>query len=141
MKYLRLLVAICLLASWIIVGYIIIGSRTKSTSAPVTTTSASEASATPTSTTTTTSASTTTTSLTAAAVASHNSTSDCYLIINNKVYDVTSYLSQHPGGARTITPYCGKEATNAFDTKDQGQPHSAMAEQLLKDYYIADLTN
>lgn len=77
--------------------------------------------------------------LTAQEAAKHNSASDCWLIINNKVYDVSSYLSFHPGNPDTITPYCGKEATNAFDTKNQGKPHSQQAGNLLTQYYLGDL--
>lgn len=35
-------------------------------------------------------------------IAKHNSVNDCWLLINNKVYNVTNYLGQHPGGASTI---------------------------------------
>lgn len=73
-------------------------------------------------------------------VAKHSSPSDCWIIVKNKIYDVTSYLSdQHPGGAETITPYCGKEATNAFETKDAGSPHSNAAWSMLDAYYVGDL--
>ncbi len=37
----------------------------------------------------------------------HNSKSDCWIVYNNKVYDITSYLPRHPGGPSTITPTCG----------------------------------
>ena len=81
-----------------------------------------------------------TTSYTTATIAQHNSESSCWLIINNKVYDVTSFLSEHPGGASTILPFCGKEATHAFDTKDQsGGGHSSEATNLLQDYLIGSL--
>ncbi|PWB38675.1 MAG: hypothetical protein C3F02_03110 [Parcubacteria group bacterium] len=76
--------------------------------------------------------------LDAAAVARHNFVRDCWLIINSKVYNVTNYLSAHPGGVATITPYCGQEATRAFDTRDQGRPHSNYANSLLVNYYIGD---
>jgi len=74
-----------------------------------------------------------------AEIAKHNNPSDCWLLINNKVYDVTSFLGAHPGGAGTITPYCGKEATQAFETKDIGRPHSSRAASMLNDYYVGDL--
>lgn len=72
-------------------------------------------------------------------ISQHNLRTDCWLIINNKVYNVTGYLSIHPGGVGTITPYCGKEATQAFNTKDIGRPHSTSANSLLADYYIGNL--
>ena len=72
-------------------------------------------------------------------ISKHNSGSDCWLLINNKVYDVTSSISSHPGGAGPILTYCGKEATNAFNTKDVGRPHSSNANAMLAQYYIGDL--
>ena len=45
--------------------------------------------------------------LSAAEVAKHNSSSDCWLIIENKVYDVSDYVNSHPAGRATITPHCG----------------------------------
>jgi cytochrome b involved in lipid metabolism len=79
--------------------------------------------------------------LSAAEVAKHSTTSDCWLIISNKVYDVTNYFRLHPGGASTITPYCGKDGTKAFETKDLGsaRDHSSSAYALLQDYYLGDL--
>lgn len=73
-------------------------------------------------------------------IAKHNSVNDCWLLINGKVYNVTSYLGAHPGGVATIAAYCGKEATQAFDTKGGiGQAHSGSANALLANYYIGDL--
>ena len=31
-------------------------------------------------------------------VLEHNSASDCWIIINKKVYNVTSWIPRHPGG-------------------------------------------
>jgi cytochrome b involved in lipid metabolism len=76
-------------------------------------------------------------------VAKHNTPTNCWLIINNKIYDVSQYLefNLHPGENATITPYCGKEATMAFDTKDRSNPrtHSTNANSMLADYYVGDL--
>jgi hypothetical protein len=35
---------------------------------------------------------------TLADVAKHNSATDCWMVINDKVYDVTSFIDEHPGG-------------------------------------------
>jgi cytochrome b involved in lipid metabolism len=74
-------------------------------------------------------------------VASHNKSDDCWIIINQKVYDVGKFLSEHPGGASTILPYCGKEATKAFDTQDRGSgsSHSTNANNMLADYLVGSI--
>ena len=74
-------------------------------------------------------------------VAAHDTISDCWLIINNKVYSVGNFLAEHPGGASTIIPYCGKEATRAFDTQDRGSNggHSSSATQMLNDYLVGSI--
>jgi hypothetical protein len=78
--------------------------------------------------------------LTPAEIAKHNTQSDCWLIINGKVYDVTTYLRQHPGGVAEITQTCGADGTHLFETKDgRGNNHSAYAYQLLSQYYVGDL--
>jgi len=73
--------------------------------------------------------------LSAAEVAKHNSSSDCWLIIENKVYDVSKYLGSHPGGRAVIIPYCGKEATHAFEAIN----HSSVALSHLDSIYVGDL--
>ena len=48
-------------------------------------------------------------------VAKHAIESDCWIVINNNVYDTTNYLVIHPGGASAISPYCGGDATTAYE--------------------------
>ena len=67
-------------------------------------------------------------------IAKHNTRSDCYLIINNNVYDVSDYISYHPGGSRTITSRCGKEVTSIF-----ARIHSNRAWDLLKKYKVGTI--
>lgn len=57
----------------------------------------------------------------------HNTENDCWIVINNDVYDVTNYMNTHPGGTGQIIPYCGKDATNAFDTQGGQGSHSQQA--------------
>ena len=54
---------------------------------------------------------------TKADVAKHNTSTDCWIILNtNEVYNVTAFLSIHPAGSAPITPYCGADATTAFNS-------------------------
>lgn len=76
--------------------------------------------------------------LTINTVSKHNSANDCWLIIDNKVYNVTNYINLHPAGPETIIPYCGGDATVAFDTKNGKGPHSQNAQNMLNNYYIGN---
>jgi cytochrome b involved in lipid metabolism len=68
-----------------------------------------------------------------AMVGRHNSNQDCWLIIHGNIYNVTTFINVHPGGVRAIANFCGNDATAAFD----GLPHSAFANNLLKNFAIA----
>lgn len=73
-------------------------------------------------------------------VSKHNSKSDCWIIIEGKVYDVTNYLADHPGGENQIISYCGKNATDAFKTKgERKENHSNSAKLILENYLIGPL--
>lgn len=80
-----------------------------------------------------------TTVLTPEEVSKHNNSNDCWIRIENKVYVVSDFLSRHPGGGGLITPYCGKDATQPFLTKDGRGSHSAEAFRLLGFIYIGDV--
>ena len=45
----------------------------------------------------------------------HSTRDDCWCAIHGKVYNVTSFLDDHPGGANIMVKYAGKDATQAFD--------------------------
>ncbi|CAK7198834.1 hypothetical protein SEUCBS139899_001501 [Sporothrix eucalyptigena] len=53
--------------------------------------------------------------LSAADVAVHNSRSSCWVIVAGRVYDVTDFLDEHPGGAQSILRFAGRDATEEFD--------------------------
>jgi len=74
-------------------------------------------------------------SFTLTEISKHNLKNDCYLIINNNVYDVSSYINYHPAGSRTITSRCGKEVTGIF-----ARIHSNRAWDLLKRYKIGTIS-
>ncbi len=54
------------------------------------------------------------TGLTMAAVATHNSASSCWTVIDKNVYDLTAWISVHPGGATPIKGLCGIDGTAQF---------------------------
>ena len=72
-------------------------------------------------------------------VAAHSSAEDCWMAIGGEVYELTAYLPQHPTRPSVIVPWCGKEATHAYNTKNSGRPHSSYATGLLKQYRIGAL--
>jgi len=76
----------------------------------------------------------TATELTLATVAKHNTKNDCWLVINNKVYDVDSYINKHPGGAQKILDNCGKEVGGLF-----AAIHSKRAWDLLAKYLVGNV--
>lgn len=71
--------------------------------------------------------------LTVAEVAKHNSAKDCWSVVNGNVYDLTSYISSHPGGSGAIQSLCGKDGTQAFANQhgSAGRPNSTLAAFLL----------
>ncbi len=70
---------------------------------------------------------------TEATVAKHSSESSCWSIVDGYVYDLTAWVSQHPGGRSTILPMCGTDGSSAFHgyhgTKQN--PANALAEYKL----------
>lgn len=48
-------------------------------------------------------------------MAKHNTRESCWVILYDHVYDVTNFLSEHPGGAKIILKLAGKDATEDYD--------------------------
>jgi cytochrome b involved in lipid metabolism len=42
-----------------------------------------------------------------AEVAKHSGKNDCWIVLDSKAYDVTNFLSEHPGGAPIILKNAG----------------------------------
>jgi cytochrome b involved in lipid metabolism len=55
----------------------------------------------------------------------HNSKVSCWSVIGGKVYDLTSWISKHPGGEGAILSICGKDGTYAFENQHGGQEKPA----------------
>lgn len=48
-------------------------------------------------------------------VAKHTSPESCWVVLYGNVYDVTNFLSEHPGGSKIILKLAGKDATEEYD--------------------------
>lgn len=77
--------------------------------------------------------------ITLAEVASHSSATDCWMAVEGIVYDVTEYVSSHPGGAQ-ILQGCGTDATAIFnDRPGPSGAHSQSARAILREFEIGPL--
>ena len=72
-------------------------------------------------------------------IAPHNSEQDCWILVDGSVYNVTSFIPQHPGGSETILSVCGKDATTAFQTRNGRGPHPPSAKAELSQFLIGTL--
>lgn len=75
--------------------------------------------------TTTTPPATTTGGITLATIAKHNSRSSCWSAINGSVYDLTSWVPNHPGGEQTILSLCGIDGSNGYNGQHGGSSKPA----------------
>ncbi|KAF8915236.1 cytochrome b5-like heme/steroid binding domain-containing protein [Mucidula mucida] len=65
---------------------------------------------------------------------SHSTKDDIWLLISGKVYDVTKFLDEHPGGDEVILAEASQDATEGFE--DVG--HSDEARALLPGLLVGD---
>jgi len=68
-------------------------------------------------------------------VSEHSSHNDGWMVIYDRVYDVTNFLREHPGGEEVMAEYLGYDATFAF----RGVGHSEDAVEMLEEFLIGIL--
>jgi len=59
---------------------------------------------------------------------------DLWVLVEGKVYDLSTFYKKHPGGYDIIEQYAGKDATEVF--KDAGHPQSAKKE--MEQYLVGN---
>lgn len=66
----------------------------------------------------------------------HNNENDCWVsVYHRKIYNVTDFLDEHPGGAEYILEHAGRDITDILKDKDVHE-HSESAYEILDDNYL-----
>ncbi|KAJ5786510.1 Cytochrome b5 [Penicillium pulvis] len=68
-------------------------------------------------------------------VQKHNKADDLWIVLHNKIYDITKYIEDHPGGSAILIEVAGTDATEAFEETG----HSDEARDELARYHVGDL--
>lgn len=70
-------------------------------------------------------------------VAAHATETDCWTVVNDTVYDITSLIATHP--TPNVTLGCGIDGTGLFvGTDPEGKDHSEEAQAKMVEYEIGE---
>lgn len=67
-------------------------------------------------------------------VSRHNQASDLWIALHGKVYDVTKFLKEHPGGEEVLLNLAGQDATKCFDDIGHSQVMTTFYQNPRKDF-------
>lgn len=70
-------------------------------------------------------------------VQQHASLDDCWMVIFDKVYNITDFVYEHPGGDYILLEYAGRDATHPF----LSSRHGSSAYKMLDKYWIGILVD
>uniref|UniRef100_A0A8B9CQZ8 Cytochrome b5 n=1 Tax=Anser brachyrhynchus TaxID=132585 RepID=A0A8B9CQZ8_9AVES len=65
----------------------------------------------------------------------HNTSQSTWIILHHRIYDVTKFLDEHPGGEEVLREQAGGDATENFE--DVG--HSTDARTLSESFIVGEL--
>lgn len=68
-------------------------------------------------------------------VAEHRTATSCWVARNGRVYDVTSFLQDHPGGDDLILKYAGQDVGEVMKDSTEHE-HSDAAYDMLEEFII-----
>ncbi|KPI83273.1 cytochrome b5-like protein [Leptomonas seymouri] len=68
-------------------------------------------------------------------IGKHNKYNDLWLVVDRRVYDVSKFADEHPGGVRILLSVAGVDASNGF----KAIGHSDSAKEELEKYRIGDV--
>ena len=70
-------------------------------------------------------------------VAKHNHQDDCWIILDNRAYDITAFVDAHPGGVGPVVNMAGKDATDVFANYHAARVYKNM----LPKYLVGEVTD
>ncbi|CAM9114501.1 unnamed protein product [Discosporangium mesarthrocarpum] len=71
-------------------------------------------------------------------VAKHNSAKSAWIVVDNKVYDITDFAKKHPGGSEVILLMAGRDATAAFQSY---HPFTDKPRKILPKFEVGTITS
>lgn len=77
-------------------------------------------------------------SITLATIAKHSGRSSCWSAVNGGVYDLTSWIPNHPGGEQAILSMCGVDGSDGYNGQHGGSGKPA---RMLAGFKIGTLGN
>ena len=71
--------------------------------------------------------------LVASEISKHSTATDCWSIVNGNVYNLTTNVKSHPGGAGVIKNICGRDGSDAFKNQhgSSAKPNNVLSRFLL----------
>ncbi|OBT72296.1 hypothetical protein VF21_07956 [Pseudogymnoascus sp. 05NY08] len=76
-------------------------------------------------------------SINASEVLKHNTSESCWVTLYGKVYDVTNFVDEHPGGRQSIMRLAGRDATEDFDLV---HPKGTLEQNLPAEAYLGKVS-
>ncbi|GFZ42845.1 Cytochrome b5 [Saitozyma sp. JCM 24511] len=61
----------------------------------------------------------------------HSSRESLWMLLHDKVYDVTRFMDEHPGGDEVLLEEAGRDATEAFEDVGHSDEARAMLPKML----------
>ena len=73
-------------------------------------------------------------------VGNHKTSSSCWVTRGGRVYDVTAFLPDHPGGDDFILKYAGQDIEETMKSPEE-HDHSDSAYDMMEEYVVGRLGN
>ncbi len=69
----------------------------------------------------------------------HNGKESCWVLMDKYIYDVTTFLDDHPGSYKILFKCCAKDCTKGYQDKGIGEAHSSKSDKMRDNMIIGIL--